>query len=858
MEAKFSARVKDVISYSREESLRLGHDYIGVEHLLLGLIREGEGIAVKILMDAKIDLKELRKQLEAKLPQSSGKHLNSGNIPLLKQAEKVLKITYLEAKLFKSNMIGTEHLLLSILKEEDNVATQLLEQFKIDYDYVKEELESMMEQGYKEPRAEFPNTPSDDEGMSSGSFGGGGDAGMRKPSDSKSKTPVLDNFGRDLTKYAEEGKLDPIVGREKEIERVSQILSRRKKNNPILIGEPGVGKSAIAEGLALRIVQRKVSRVLFNKRVVSLDLASLVAGTKYRGQFEERMKAVMTELEKSPDIILFIDEIHTIIGAGGASGSLDASNMFKPALARGEIQCVGATTLDEYRQYIEKDGALERRFQKVLIEPTSIDETITILNNIKEKYENHHNVSYTPEAIEACVKLTERYLSDRHLPDKAIDALDEVGSRVHISNINVPKAIIEIEAKIEDIKEEKNKVVRSQQYEEAARLRDTERKLNEQLESEKLKWEQESKSHKITVTEENVAEVVAMMTGIPVSRIAEKESGKLRKMNQDLQGSVIGQDEAISKVVKAIQRNRAGLKNPNKPIGSFIFLGPTGVGKTQLCKVLSRYMFDSEDALIRIDMSEYMEKFAVSRLIGAPPGYVGYEEGGQLTEKVRRKPYSIVLLDEIEKAHPDVFNLLLQALDDGQLTDSLGRKIDFRNTVIIMTSNIGARQLSDFGTGVGFGTKAKTENKTELQMSVIQAALKKAFAPEFLNRIDDIIMFNSLEKEDIYKIIDIELKSLFNRIEELGYAIELTNEAKDFVADKGFDPKFGARPLKRALQKQLEDPLAESIINSELQEGDKILVKLDKESNELKMEVKKGKGPKKKKDEPKSDEPKND
>ena len=858
MEAKFSARVKDVISYSREESLRLGHDYIGVEHLLLGLIREGEGIAVKILMDAKIDLKELRKQLEAKLPQSSGKHLNSGNIPLLKQAEKVLKITYLEAKLFKSNMIGTEHLLLSILKEEDNVATQLLEQFKIDYDYVKEELESMMEQGYKEPRAEFPNTPSDDEGMSSGSFGGGGDAGMRKPSDSKSKTPVLDNFGRDLTKYAEEGKLDPIVGREKEIERVSQILSRRKKNNPILIGEPGVGKSAIAEGLALRIVQRKVSRVLFNKRVVSLDLASLVAGTKYRGQFEERMKAVMTELEKSPDIILFIDEIHTIIGAGGASGSLDASNMFKPALARGEIQCVGATTLDEYRQYIEKDGALERRFQKVLIEPTSIDETITILNNIKEKYENHHNVSYTPEAIEACVKLTERYISDRHLPDKAIDALDEVGSRVHISNINVPKAIIEIEAKIEDIKEEKNKVVRSQQYEEAARLRDTERKLNEQLESEKLKWEQESKSHKITVTEENVAEVVAMMTGIPVSRIAEKESGKLRKMNQDLQGSVIGQDEAISKVVKAIQRNRAGLKDPNKPIGSFIFLGPTGVGKTQLCKVLSRYMFDSEDALIRIDMSEYMEKFAVSRLIGAPPGYVGYEEGGQLTEKVRRKPYSIVLLDEIEKAHPDVFNLLLQALDDGQLTDSLGRKIDFRNTVIIMTSNIGARQLSDFGTGVGFGTKAKTENKTELQMSVIQAALKKAFAPEFLNRIDDIIMFNSLEKEDIYKIIDIELKSLFNRIEELGYAIELTNEAKDFVADKGFDPKFGARPLKRALQKQLEDPLAESIINSELQEGDKILVKLDKESNELKMEVKKGKGPKKKKDEPKSDEPKND
>ncbi len=852
MEAKFSARVKDVISYSREESLRLGHDYIGVEHLLLGLIREGEGIAVKILTDAKIDLKELRRQLESKLPQSGGKNLSSGNIPLLKQAEKVLKITYLEAKLFKSNMIGTEHLLLSILKEEDNIATQILEQFKIDYEFVKEELELMMEQGYKEPRAEFPSTPSDDEGMSSGGFGGG-DSGMRKPTDSKSKTPVLDNFGRDLTKYAEEGKLDPIVGREKEIERVSQILSRRKKNNPILIGEPGVGKSAIAEGLALRIVQRKVSRVLYNKRVVSLDLASLVAGTKYRGQFEERMKAVMNELEKSPDIILFIDEIHTIIGAGGASGSLDASNMFKPALARGEIQCIGATTLDEYRQYIEKDGALERRFQKVVVEPTTIPETIEILNNIKEKYEEHHNVSYTPEAIEACVKLTERYMSDRHLPDKAIDALDEVGSRVHIRNINVPQNIIDVEQKIEDIKEEKNKVVRSQQYEEAARLRDTERKLNEELDAAKLKWEQESKSHKITVTEENVAEVVAMMTGIPVSRVAEKESGKLRKMNEDLQGSVIGQDEAIAKVVKAIQRNRAGLKDPNKPIGSFIFLGPTGVGKTQLCKVLSRYMFDTEDALIRIDMSEYMEKFAVSRLIGAPPGYVGYEEGGQLTEKVRRKPYSIVLLDEIEKAHPDVFNLLLQALDDGQLTDSLGRKIDFKNTVIIMTSNIGARQLSDFGTGVGFGTKAKTESKTENQMSVIQAALKKAFAPEFLNRIDDIIMFNSLTNEDIHKIIDIELKSLFSRINELGYTIELTDDAKDFVAEKGFDPKFGARPLKRALQKQLEDPLAEHIINADLEEGDKIVVSLDKKANELKMDIKKGKGPKKKKDEPKED-----
>ncbi|CAG5083562.1 ATP-dependent Clp protease ATP-binding subunit [Parvicella tangerina] len=852
MEAKFSARVKDVISYSREESLRLGHDYIGVEHLLLGLIREGEGIAVKIMTDARVDLKELRMQLESKLPKGAGKSANSGNIPLLKQAEKVLKITYLEAKLFKSNMIGTEHLLLSILKEEDNIATQVLNQFKIDYEYVKEELELMMEQGYKEPKAEFPSTPSDDEGMTGGGFGSGGDGGMRKPSDSKSKTPVLDNFGRDLTKYAEEGKLDPIVGREKEIERVSQILSRRKKNNPILIGEPGVGKSAIAEGLALRIVQRKVSRVLYNKRVVSLDLASLVAGTKYRGQFEERMKAVMNELEKSPDIILFIDEIHTIIGAGGASGSLDASNMFKPALARGEIQCIGATTLDEYRQYIEKDGALERRFQKVLVEPTTIDETIQILNNIKEKYEEHHNVNYTEEAVEACVKLTERYIADRHLPDKAIDALDEVGSRVHISNINVPKNIIDIEKKIEDIKEEKTQVVRSQQYEEAAKLRDTERKLIEELEAAKQKWEEESKSHRITVTEENVAEVVAMMTGIPVTRVAEKESGRLRNMAEDLKGSVIGQDEAIAKVVKAIQRNRAGLKDPKKPIGSFIFLGPTGVGKTQICKVLAKYMFDTEDALIRIDMSEYMEKFAVSRLIGAPPGYVGYEEGGQLTEKVRRKPYSIVLLDEIEKAHPDVFNLLLQALDDGQLTDSLGRKVDFRNTIIIMTSNIGARQLSDFGTGVGFGTKSQTDNKAENQKSVIAAALKKAFSPEFLNRIDDVVMFNSLSNEDIHKIIDIELKSLFKRIVDLGYTIELTDEAKDFIAEKGYDPKFGARPLKRAIQKFLEDPLAEQIINADLNEGDTIKVAFDKKTEELVFDAAKGKasGKSKKKEEP--------
>lgn len=848
MEAKFSPRVKDVISYSREEALRLGHDYIGVEHLLLGLIREGEGIALKIIKSKGIDIKELRKKLESELPNGANKPVNSGNIPLLKQAEKVLKITYLEAKLYKSNMIGTEHLLLSILKEEENISTQTLNNYKINYEYVKEELELMMEQGYKEtPRAEIPGTPDDDQ-PKSGGFGGG-ESASRKPSDSKSKTPVLDNFGRDLTKFAEEGKLDPIVGREKEIERVSQILSRRKKNNPILIGEPGVGKSAIAEGLALRIVQRKVSRVLFNKRIISLDLASLVAGTKYRGQFEERMKAVMNELAKCPEIILFIDEIHTIVGAGGASGSLDASNMLKPALARGEIQCVGATTLDEYRQHIEKDGALERRFQKVLVEPTSIEETITILNNIKEKYQDHHNVSYTDEAIEACVKLTARYVTDRHLPDKAIDALDEVGSRVHISNINVPKEIIKLEKDIEAIKEEKNQVVRSQQYEEAAKLRDTERKLYEALDDAKLKWEEESKTHKETVTVDNVAEVIAMMTGIPVQRVAEKESGRLLKMNSDLQGSVIGQDNAIKKVVKAIQRNRAGLKDPNKPIGTFIFLGPTGVGKTQLCKVLAKQMFDTEESLIRIDMSEYMEKFAVTRLIGAPPGYVGYEEGGQLTEKVRRRPYSIVLLDEIEKAHPDVFNLLLQALDDGQLTDSLGRKIDFRNTIIIMTSNIGARQLSEFGGGVGFGTVAKEDAMEDDNKGIIQNALKKAFAPEFLNRIDDVVMFNSLERADIHKIIDIELKKLFGRVNDLGYEIELTDKAKDYIADKGYDKNYGARPLKRSIQKYLEDPLAEEIIKSSVKEGDTLLV--DFNDTDITVDVKKTKKASKKTEDPK-------
>jgi len=834
MEAKFSPRVKDVISFSKEEAMRLQHDYIGAEHLLLGLIREGEGIAIKILKSLGINLSELRKSIEGTIKGSAVASSNMGNIPLTKQAEKALKITYLEAKVFKSDVIGTEHLLLSILKDEDNIATQILNQYGISYEIVKEELE-VLKANF---RSEAPHNPSEDDPYAKDDEGGGGGSiSGKKSTDAKSKTPVLDNFGRDLTKAAEEGRLDPIVGREKEIERVSQILSRRKKNNPILIGEPGVGKSAIAEGLALRIVQRKVSRVLFNKRIVTLDLASLVAGTKYRGQFEERMKAVMNELEKSPDVILFIDEIHTIIGAGGASGSLDASNMFKPALARGEIQCIGATTLDEYRQYIEKDGALDRRFQRVLIEPASMEETQEILHNIKDRYEEHHNVNYTPEAIKACVSLTSRYITDRFLPDKAIDALDEAGSRVHITNIHVPKTILELESKVQDIKNEKNKVVRSQKYEEAAKLRDTEKQLLEQLEVAKKQWEEETKNNRYTVTDQDVAEVVAMMTGIPVTRVAQSEGNRLVKMSGEMMGKVIGQDDAIKKVVRAIQRNRAGLKDPNKPIGTFVFLGPTGVGKTELAKVIARYLFDSDDALIRIDMSEYMEKFAVSRLIGAPPGYVGYEEGGQLTEKVRRKPYSVVLLDEIEKAHPDIFNLLLQVLDEGTLTDSLGRKVDFKNTIMIMTSNIGSRQLKDFGQGVGFQTSSKSSQVDEHSRGVIESALKKAFAPEFLNRIDDVVMFNSLDKDHIHKIIDIELVKLYGRITELGYKIDLTADAKDFIADHGYDHNYGARPLKRAIQKYLEDPLAEEIIKAELSEGDTIKVALDKEKAELVISV---------------------
>ncbi|MBI1305726.1 MAG: AAA domain-containing protein [Bacteroidetes bacterium] len=823
MEAKFSPRVKEVIQFSREEAIRLGHGYIGTEHLLLGIIREGEGKALLHLRNLGIDLLRLKKSIEDSIKDTASKTTNLGNIPLTKQAEKALKITYLEAKIFKAEVIGTEHLLLSILREEDNIASSILHQYGVDYDVFKNAIENNVPGIKADMSTDSPEDFYREEKKSSESRKG----------NAKSKTPVLDNFGRDLTRLAEQDKLDPIIGREKEIERVSQILSRRKKNNPVLIGEPGVGKTAIAEGLALRIVQRKVSRVLFNKRVVTLDLASLVAGTKYRGQFEERMKAVMNELEKSKDVILFIDEIHTIVGAGGASGSLDASNMFKPALARGEVQCVGATTLDEYRQYIEKDGALERRFQPVMVEPASPEETEQILQNIKGKYEEHHSVTYTDSAIKAAVNLSVRYITDRHLPDKAIDILDEVGARVHLSNIHVPQEILDLEAKIEEIKEEKNRVVKSQRYEEAAKLRDKEKTLLEQLEIAKASWEEDTKNQRYSVTEDDVAEVVAMITGVPTKRIAESEGARLLSMADDLKNSVIGQDSAVEKLTRAIQRTRAGLKDPNKPIGSFIFLGPTGVGKTEMAKALAEYLFDKKDALIRIDMSEYMEKFAVSRLVGAPPGYVGYEEGGLLTEKVRRKPYSVLLFDEIEKAHPDVFNLLLQVLDEGFLTDSLGRKVDFRNTIIIMTSNIGSRQLKDFGTGVGFSTKNKIDALSKESKGVIENALKKFFSPEFLNRVDDVIIFNSLSKEHITQILDINVVKLVNRIEGVGFSIKLTQPAKDFLAEKGFDQEFGARPLNRAIQKYLEDPLAEEILKSKIEDGDVIEVDLDKSGEAL-------------------------
>jgi ATP-dependent Clp protease ATP-binding subunit ClpC len=829
MDNNFSAQVKEIISFSREEALRLGNDFIGTEHLLLGLIREGENTAIRILKTLNVDLYELRKEVELAVKDKTGKNIaNINSLPLTKQAEKVIRVTVLEAKALKSPLVETEHLMLSILKNKENIATQILNQFDVDYDVFRNELGMVRS---SDPRSEY--TEDNDDDFDDDRKGYSQQQRAKQQSNPKSKTPVLDNFGRDITKLAEGGTLDPIVGREKEIERVSQILSRRKKNNPILIGEPGVGKTAIVEGLALRIVQRKVSRVLFDKRVISLDLAALVAGTKYRGQFEERMKAIMNELEKNRDVILFIDEIHTIVGAGGASGSLDASNIFKPALARGELQCIGASTLDEYRQYIEKDGALDRRFQKVLVEPPTVEETIQILTNIQSKYEDYHSVSYDQEAIEACVKLSDRYMTDRLLPDKAIDVLDEVGARVHLKNINVPKEIIELEKKIEDIKLEKNKVVKSQRFEEAAALRDTEKRLGEALEKAKSNWEEESKNKRFPIDEEAIAEVVSMMTGIPVKRMVEAETQKLRRMGDDMKAMVVGQQDAIAKVTKAIQRNRVGLKDPKKPIGTFIFLGPTGVGKTELARSLARYMFDSEDALIRIDMSEYMEKFTVSRLVGAPPGYVGYEEGGQLTEKVRRKPYSVVLLDEIEKAHPDIYNILLQVLDDGQLTDGLGRKIDFKNTLIIMTSNIGVRQLKEFGDGVGFATANRVQNADENNKAVIEKALKRTFSPEFLNRIDDVVVFNSLSKENIFEIIDILMANVMKRLNTLGFNLELTTAAKDFIAEKGYDVQFGARPLHRAIQKYLEDELAEEILSMNVKQGDTLIADLDKENEKI-------------------------
>jgi len=831
MDSQFSPRIKDVLSYSREEAIRLGNEQIGLEHIFLGILRDGEGIAIDILTGLGINLSEIKIAVENEL--RTDKEIDpQASVQLLKSAEKALKLVYLEARALNSQTISTGHLLLAILKDKDSQISTILNEYHINYYILKSRLED-----YKQPEAKSEYGGEEDEEADDPFSKSPTSGSQKKPGSTKSETPVLDNFGVDITKAAEENSLDPIVGREKEIERLAQILSRRKKNNPILIGEPGVGKSAIAEGLALRIIQKKVSRVLFDKRVVSLDIASIVAGTKYRGQFEERMKAILNELSKVNNVILFIDEIHTIVGAGGATGSLDAANMLKPALARGEIQCIGATTLDEYRQQIEKDGALERRFQKVMVEPTSDEETVQILNNIKERYEDHHNVIYTPEAIEACVKLTTRYITDRFLPDKAIDALDEAGSRVHISNINVPDRIVKLEQKIETTREEKIKAVKSQNFELAAGFRDKEKNLLQLLDQEKEAWEKELLSHREVVTEDKVAEVVAMMSGVPVQRIAQAEGKRLMNMGEKLKGSVVGQDDAIQKIVKAIQRNRAGLKDPNKPIGTFIFLGPTGVGKTQLAKVIAKYLFDSVDSLIRIDMSEYMEKFSVSRLVGAPPGYIGYEEGGQLTEKVRRKPYSVVLLDEIEKAHPDVFHLMLQVLDEGRLTDSLGRNIDFKNTIIIMTSNIGSRQLKEFGAGIGFSAPKTAAEETDHAKYVIEKALKRAFAPEFLNRIDDVVMFNTLSKEDIFKIIDIELRGLYDRVAALNYKLKISRAAKEFIAEKGYDSQYGARPLKRAIQKYLEDEMAEVIIRASLTEGDTVSIGFDKKNEKIKIKI---------------------
>ncbi len=841
MDDNFSSRVKDVITYSKEEAIRLGHDFIGTEHLLLGILRDGGGKAIKILNSLDIDLDFLRKKIEILSPPNPIMNYEENlrkNLHLTRQAERALKTTFLEAKLFQGNSINTAHLLLCILRNENDPTTKLLEKLNLSYDLVKDQFKEQISET-KESSDEikssqtFDDESEQEEPIEENPFNVKSTSNKSK----KSKTPVLDNFGRDLTHFASEGKLDPIIGRHKEIERVSQILSRRKKNNPLLIGEPGVGKSAIAEGLALRIVERKVSRLLYNKRVISLDLASVVAGTKYRGQFEERMKAVMNEIEKNKDIILFIDEIHTIVGAGGAMGSLDASNMFKPALARGEIQCIGATTLDEYRKYIEKDGALERRFQKIIVEPTSVNETIEILNDIKHKYEDHHNVKYTDEAIEACVKLTDRYINDRNLPDKAIDAMDEAGSRVHITNMDVPKEIVELENKLESVRNKKNTVVKNQKYEEAARLRDDEKKIEKELLDQQSMWDDELKKKREIVSEDNIIEVVSLISGVPLRKIDQTENVVEFNLEKSLKDKIIGQDDAVDAVVNAIQRNKTGLKDPNKPIGSFVFLGQTGIGKTQLAKSLGEELFNNKDSLIRIDMSEYMEKFSVSRLIGAPPGYVGYEEGGQLSERVRRKPYSVVLLDEIEKAHPDVFNMLLQVLDDGYLTDSVGRKIDFKNTVIIMTSNIGTRKLKEFGTGVGFDTDYKKKDENKLSSEVLKKSLSKKFSPEFLNRIDEIVVFNQLHANEIEKIAKIEINIFITRLREIDYHVKIDNKVLKFISNKGYDKEFGARPIKRAIQKHLEDPLAKKIVNSEIKKGDKIEITHNKDSENLSIKI---------------------
>jgi ATP-dependent Clp protease ATP-binding subunit ClpC len=841
MDNNFSQRVRDIMAYSREEAGRLQNNYIGPEHLMLGILRDGDGLAIQVLQDFDIDLHVLKDYIDSHVRSIQEPYDGTSELVINKNTEKALKMSILEARLTKSIETDTEHILLALLKEKNTLIYDILKQFQLDYSsafmYIKSILENRSEEDLDKADSPVsgPNfTDDDDEDMNDKSFNPGGSQGTSQTKNSSSDTPVLDNFGTDITRAAIENRLDPVVGREKEIERIAQILSRRKKNNPVLIGDPGVGKSAIVDGLALRITQKKVSRALFDKRVIALDMASIVAGTKYRGQFEERIKAILNELSKNPNIILFIDEIHTIVGAGGAAGSLDAANMLKPALARGEIQCIGATTLDEYRKNIEKDGALERRFQKVIVDPTTTEETLQILRNIKERYEDHHNVRYTDEALKACVKLTERYVTDRTFPDKAIDALDEAGARVHISNIVIPETIERLEEELKEVEQQKTDAVKAQKYELAASFRDKQRQLLLALEAEEERWQKEIKEKPEIVDEEKIAEVVAMISGVPVQRIAEAEGHRLLQMKDVLKSKVIGQDEAVDKVVRAIQRNRVGLKDPNKPIGTFMFLGPTGVGKTHLAKKLAQFLFDSSENLIRIDMSEYMEKFNVSRLVGAPPGYVGYEEGGQLTEKVRRRPYSVVLLDEVEKAHPDVFNLLLQIMDEGHVTDSLGRKIDFRNTILIMTSNIGTRQLKDFGRGVGFTTYSDVSD-AEFSRSVIQKALNKAFAPEFLNRVDDIVMFDQLSKESIYKIIDLELEGLYKRIGDLGFKINLTETAKEFIANKGYDIQFGARPLKRAIQKYIEDELAEKIISTGMKEGDTVIIDFDEEKQQIIM-----------------------